>query len=166
MGETMIHQGALDSGVLNTKRIRTIAICLFSYNGSILVAEGVDAVKGQTFYRPLGGGIEFGEYGVDTVAREIREEIGAEVRPGSLRYLGTLENIFVYEGLPGHEIVLVYDGELADAALYKQGEIRAQEDDGVPFRALWKSLAEFGPGAPLYPDGLKELLAGWSLQGT
>ena len=73
----MIHQAALDSGVLDTQRIRTIAICLFSHNGGILVAEGIDAVKGETFYRPLGGGIEFGEYGADTVAREIREEIGA-----------------------------------------------------------------------------------------
>ena len=56
--------------------------------------------------------------------------------------------------------MLVYDGELADATLYDRGEIHAQEDDGVPFRALWKSLDEFGPGAPLYPDGLLELLLG------
>ncbi|HEY0069357.1 MAG TPA: NUDIX domain-containing protein, partial [Chloroflexia bacterium] len=104
--------------------------------------------------------IEFSERSIDTVVREIREELGAEVKPESLRFLGTLENIFVYNGLPGHEIVLVYDGELADVTLYEQGELSAQEDDGVPFRALWKPLAEFGPGAPLYPNGLKELLVG------
>ncbi|HVG00009.1 MAG TPA: NUDIX hydrolase [Chloroflexia bacterium] len=155
----MVHQAALDSGLLNTKTIRTIAICLFSRNGGILVAEGVDAIKGETFYRPLGGGIEFGEHGRDTVVREIREELGTEVRPESLSYLGTLENVFIYNGLPGHEIVLVYDGELADGSLYTQGAIDAQEDDGMPFRALWKPLVEFGPGAPLYPHGLKELLA-------
>ncbi len=156
----MMHEAALNSGLLKSKHIRTIAICLFSHQGSILVAEGVDAVKGETFYRPLGGSIEFGEYSRDTVIREIREELEAEIKPESLRYIATLENIFVYNGLPGHEIVLVYDGEFADAALYEQGELAAQEDDGTPFRALWKPVEEFGPGAPLYPDGLLELLRG------
>ena len=148
------------SGLLDTKRIRSVALCVFSRNGSILVAEGVDAVKGETFYRPLGGTIEFGERSSDTVVREIGEELGAEVKPESLRFIGTLENIFVYNGLPGHEIVLVYDGELSDPGLYERGVLHAQEDDGVPFRALWKPLVEFGPGAPLYPEGLKVLLAG------
>ena len=159
-GETMVHQAALNSGVLKGRQIRTVAICIFSHNGSILVAEGVDAVKGETFYRPLGGAIEFGERSRDTVIREIREELGAEVKPESLRFLGTLENIFIYNGLPGHEIVLVYDGDLADATLYEQGELHAHEDDEMPFRALWKTLEEFGPGAPLYPDGLLKLLTG------
>lgn len=154
----MVHEAALNGGLLESKRIRTVAICLFSRNGSILVAEGVDAVKGETFYRPLGGSIEFGEHSKDTVVREIREELGAEVEPESLRHIATLENIFVYNGLPGHEIMLVYDGELADAALYEQKELNAQEDDGVPFRALRKGMEEFGPGAPLYPNGLLELL--------
>jgi 8-oxo-dGTP pyrophosphatase MutT (NUDIX family) len=161
----MLPERVLLSGLLDVKRIRTVALCLFSRDGSILVAEGVDAVKGETFYRPLGGSIEFGERGSETVVREISEELGAEVKPESLRYMGTLENIFVYNGLPGHEIMLLYDGELADSSLYERGELHAQEDDGVPFRALWKPLAEFGPGAPLYPEGLKELLAGpaWRL---
>jgi 8-oxo-dGTP pyrophosphatase MutT (NUDIX family) len=154
----MMPERVLMSGLLATKRIRAVAICVFSRNGSILVAEGVDALKGETFYRPLGGTIEFGEHSSEAVVREIREELGAEVQPESLRFIGTLENIFVYNGLPGHEIMLVYDGELADPVLYEQGELNAQEDDGVPFRALWKPLGEFGPGAPLYPNGLLELL--------
>ena len=36
-------------------------------------------MKGQIFYRPLGGVIEFGERGAETVARELKEEIGADV---------------------------------------------------------------------------------------
>jgi len=42
------------------KQIRPIAICAFLRNNRILVAEGFDPVKDETFYRPLGGGIEFG----------------------------------------------------------------------------------------------------------
>ncbi len=72
--------------------IRPIAICVLQHNGRILAAEGYDPKKQQTFYRPLGGAIEFGEYGVDTIARELMEELGAAVV--ELRYLGVAENIF------------------------------------------------------------------------
>jgi hypothetical protein len=41
-------------------KIRPIAICVFRHKDRILVAEGYDPVKKQTFYRPLGGVIEFG----------------------------------------------------------------------------------------------------------
>jgi 8-oxo-dGTP pyrophosphatase MutT (NUDIX family) len=140
--------------------IRPIAICLFRHDGKILVFEGYDPRKDETFYRPLGGGIEFGERSVDTIRRELREEIGAEVR--NLVYLGTLENIFTFDGKPGHEIVQVYDGVLSESGLYEQAVILGHEV-GVeePFRAMWKSLDEFGPGESiLYPDGLLEMLSG------
>ena len=93
---------------MKKKRIRPLAICVFRRNDRILVAEGYDSIKKQTFYRPLGGAIEFGERGEDTVRRELKEEINVEV--GELHYIGTLENIFIFNGTPGHEIVIVYDG--------------------------------------------------------
>lgn len=137
--------------------IRPLAICLFTRGDKILVAEGQDSVKGQTFYRPLGGGIEFGEYGYQTVARELREELGVEAR--DIRYLFTLENIFVYQGQKGHEIVLVYDGRLADESLYARDVIEGQDDGRLRFSAVWAPVAEFGPGRKiLYPDGLYERL--------
>jgi ADP-ribose pyrophosphatase YjhB (NUDIX family) len=139
-------------------RIRPLAICVFRHAGRILVFEGYDRVKGQLFCRPLGGGIEFGERSADAVAREIREELRAEVT--DLRLLGVLENVFTYEGKPGHEVVFVYDARFADTSLYEQEVLIAHEGDD-PFRAVWKSLSEFGSGGPpLYPDGLLELLAG------
>src|SRR5690349_6932913 len=88
---------------------RPIVICLFRNEGRILADKGVDSVKGQEFYRPLGGMIEFGEHSIDAINREIFEETKQEVR--NLKYLGALENIFTYEGKAGHEIVIVYDGE-------------------------------------------------------
>lgn len=139
--------------------IRPIAICVFRHNGRILVAEGYDPLKDQAFYRPLGGAIEFGETGAETIVRELAEELGAAV--GELRYLGALENIFSYGGERGHEIVLVYDGAFADPALYERPWFDAAEDDGQPFRAVWIALRDCaGPAAPpVYPDGLLELLA-------
>ena len=138
-------------------RIRPIAICVFHHEGKILAAEGWDHVKQGNFYRPLGGSIEFGEPAHQTIVREIKEEINAEVR--DVRYLFTLENIFTYNGETGHEIVLVFDAQLTDPTLYSYEVIEAIEDSDLPFRAVWKSLNEFGPGRDLlYPDGLLDRL--------
>jgi 8-oxo-dGTP pyrophosphatase MutT (NUDIX family) len=138
-------------------KIRPLAICVFRHRDRIFAAEGYDSLKGETFYRPLGGRIEFGEYGHQTVARELREEMGAEVV--NLRYLGALENIFTYNGQPGHEIVLVYDGEFVNRAMYERESVMGFEDDEGDIKAVWKSLAFFEHGeAPLYPHGLLELL--------
>ncbi|KXK10850.1 MAG: NADH pyrophosphatase [Chloroflexi bacterium OLB14] len=137
-------------------RIRVIAICIFRNENKILVAEGFDPVKNQSFYRPLGGGIEFGEKSAETVKREIMEEIKAEVT--NLDYLGTIENIFVFDGNMGHEIVQVYDGEFVKAHLYQQSEILGMEDDASKFKAVWKEIESFNAGVPLYPDGLQEML--------
>ena len=139
-------------------RIRPLAICVFRHNDCILVAEGYDPLKKQTFYRPLGGGIEFGERSENTVRRELMEEIQAEV--GDLWYLGTLENIFIFNGTPGHEIVQVYDGVLKESGLYDQAVIVGEEADGSePFKAFWKNIHEFGEEkAILYPTGLLEML--------
>ena len=138
--------------------IRSLAICLFRHNGKILVSEERDPTKGETFYRPLGGGIEFSEHSTEALRREIMEEIGAEVK--DLVYLGTLENIYVFDGEPGHEIVQVYDGALTEVGLYEQAVISGYEAEvNLPMKVLWKSLDEFGPGkAILYPDGLLEML--------
>jgi 8-oxo-dGTP pyrophosphatase MutT (NUDIX family) len=139
-------------------RIRPLALCVFRRGDKIFVAEGHDDSRNVTFYRPIGGGIEFGEQGTDTVKREVLEEIGAEV--ANLVYLGTLENIFTYDGEPGHEICLMYDGEFVDAARNADDYTATGADDAnALYTGQWKSLDFFREGhAPLYPDGLLTLL--------
>lgn len=126
----------------------------------ILVSEGYDRVKKETFYRPLGGTVEFGENGRQTVEREVKEEIGADVT--NIRYLGAIENIFTYEGRPGHEIVLVYQADFPDPSLYERTEISGLEEfpEGMmPIKAVWKPTRHFRRRElPLYPDGLMDLL--------
>jgi 8-oxo-dGTP pyrophosphatase MutT (NUDIX family) len=142
------------------QRPRPLALGVFRFEDHIFVAEGHDRTRRQTFFRPLGGGIEFGEPAALTVRREIREEIGAEVIVE--RYLATLENIFTYEGRAGHEIVLLYISRFADPAYYDLGLRCEGTDDGeLLFVASWQPLARFATGdTPLYPDGLLDLLAG------
>ena len=137
--------------------IRPIALCVFKNNNRILVFEGYDPIKQEIYYRPLGGGIEFGESGEAAVRREIMEELHSEIE--GLERLGFLENIFVYNGKPGHELVMVYDGALKESGLYDQAVIEVVEANGEIVRAMWKSLDEFGEGKSiLYPEGLLELL--------
>ena len=138
-------------------QIRAVALCVFRNNNRILVFEGFEKLRSETFYRPLGGGIEFGENAEDAVRRELMEEINAEV--GELCYLGLLENIYTFNGKPYHEIVLVFDGALIDSGLYEQAVIVGEEANGDIIRAMWESLAEFSEGKSiLYPPGLLEML--------
>jgi len=138
-------------------QIRPVALCVFRNRDRILVFEGFEKLRSETFYRPLGGGIEFGEKAEDAVRRELKEEIDAEV--GELRYLGLLENIYTFNGKPYHEIVLIFDGVLINSGLYEQAVIVGEEANGEVIRALWKRLDEFGEGKSiLYPPGLLEML--------
>ena len=138
-------------------QIRPIALCVFHNKDRILVFEGYDKAKDETFYRPLGGGIEFGESSENAVRRELKEEINVDV--ADLKYLGTLENIFTFNGNSYHEVVMIYDGVLTDSGLYDQAVIVGREANGEEIRAMWKSLDEFAEGESiLYPDGLLGLL--------
>lgn len=138
-------------------RIRPLAIVVFRRDdGSILVAPGYDNVKQQHFYRPLGGEIEFGEYAADAARREIREEVGAEIE--DLRLLQVAENIFTFLGSRGHELVWTFEGTLADPRFYALDVVPCLEGD-ARFEAHWVSLSQIATGnAPLYPDGLLQLL--------
>ena len=76
-----------------------------------------------------------------------------------LKYLDTIENIFTYEGKPGHEIILVYDAEFVDKNMYEKEFINITESADGWYKAYWKSIDEFGKGKLiLYPVKLKQLL--------
>jgi ADP-ribose pyrophosphatase YjhB (NUDIX family) len=144
------------------KAIRPISIGVFRRGGDILVFEELDRVKGSSFCRPLGGGIEPGERAVEALHREIREELGAEiVRP---RLISVVENLFECQGLPGHEIVFVFEAELADRSLYERDALVGSEG-GTPFPVVWRSLSSFNERYRLVPTELIGLLgaAGASL---
>ena len=141
------------------RRIRPLALCVFRRGDKIFVARGHDAHKDEAFYRPIGGRIEFGERGAEAVAREVREEIDADVT--DLVYLGTLENIFRYEGKRHHEIVMIYDGAFCDPAMNRDDFTVTGVDNGESlYQASWMRLDFFRAqnAPPLYPAGLLQLL--------
>ncbi|MFJ5763846.1 NUDIX hydrolase [Lysinibacillus sp. NPDC093210] len=133
------------------------AICLFKKDDYILVAEGFDEVKEEYYYRPIGGKIEFGETSAQAIQREVLEEIEANIH--NLNYLGTIENIFTYNGDLGHEVVFVYKAEFVDMFFYANPSFLGKEDNGETFKLLWKAISDFTHNKlTLVPDGLFDLL--------
>ena len=138
--------------------IRPLALGIVWRDDALLVFEGHHPGEGETFYRPLGGGIEFGERGREALRREFREEIQAELL--DVHYLATLENIFTHDGQIGHEIVLLFQAALADPSLYER-EIFTVCEESQLLTARWVPVREFQTGGlVLYPNGLLEFLSG------
>ncbi|WP_433043128.1 NUDIX hydrolase [Dactylosporangium sp. CS-033363] len=136
--------------------IRPIALAVIRRGDAILVFEGRDETKQQTFYRPLGGGIEFGEPAADAVRRELREELGVELY--NVELLGVLENIFAAFGRRGHEIAFIFAADVVDPAVYTAEDLGLVLDEGTP--VVWQPLSRFDGDAILYPTGLLDLLRG------
>lgn len=140
------------------KKIHVKALLYTERNDrQILVSEDFDKVKKDYYYRPLGGTVEFGERAVETLAREILEETGEEATIGDLLYIS--ENIFVYNGNPGHEIVYIYKGNFKTDKLLHQDEFYITESNGQQVKCKWVDKNLFKNGTlRLVPKGLTEQL--------
>ena len=137
--------------------IRALALAVIRKGSAILVHKGFDSNKQQYYYRPLGGGIEFGETYHDAIRREITEEISAELC--NIMLLAWTENIFTYEGMQGHEIIALCNADFTDAELYNQEHINGTEGTRQ-FIAEWKTAQDFTAETPLYPKQLFAMLFG------
>lgn len=125
------------------RSIRVIAIALIQNGDRLFVGEGFDHLKQQTFYRALGGGVEFGETSEVALQREFAEEMGAELT--NIRYVATIENLFTFNGNPGHEIIQLYSSDFVDRHLYEQDSILFTEGE-VKKTAVWVAIDRFLSG--------------------
>jgi ADP-ribose pyrophosphatase YjhB (NUDIX family) len=136
--------------------IRVLAVGIAWRDDEFLVGRGYDPVKDESFFRPLGGAIEFGERSRDAVRREFREELGTEIDVGERIWV--TESIFEWNGQAGHEVVFVYDIVFRDERMYEGATVEGLEGD-TPFEASWVTLESLASGdAPLYPEGLLGIL--------
>jgi 8-oxo-dGTP pyrophosphatase MutT (NUDIX family) len=144
-------------------RIRVVALGLHWRDGRLLAAEVRDDAGRIKGVRPLGGEIEFGESWRAALVREFSEELGIDVTIVGEPLV--MENIFVYEGSTGHEMMFIAEVAFPDGAFAGQERIDFREDNGEQIVARWFGLADLDVdrGPRLYPTGLKHLLFGSKL---
>ena len=136
---------------------RPCAFVFLRSSDRVLVSEMLDDVEG-VFYRPPGGGIEFGETSEEAARRELREEFGLDA--DELRLLGVLENIFDYRGAPYHEICFIYEAWVTATDLDRLDGTKVMDTppDGVEVARAFNLVGLIDAQTPLYPDGVRDLI--------
>ncbi|MGQ4649732.1 NUDIX domain-containing protein [Lyngbya aestuarii] len=125
------------------QKIRVIVLGLIKNGDRTLLSEGYDPVKQETFYRALGGGVDFGETSYDALKREFQEELQTELV--NIKYLECIESLFIFNGRSGHEIIQLYQCDFADQKLYQLDELEFVEGDSKK-KAVWVDIEQCKSG--------------------
>lgn len=138
--------------------IRACAFAFVREGDRLLFARFIDPDDGSTYFRPLGGGMEFGETGEQAVRREFREELGVEL--AGVTHIGFLENLFEMSGRSYHELCLIYVAQPEGWSIDRFDGYVVPESVGPGSNetAVMQTLAEIDTAYPLYPKGVIELL--------
>lgn len=120
-----------------------------------LVWRWPSAASGPTaFHRLLGGEVRFMELSSQAAVETIQKAIGVTLE--AVEFVTMIENVFAFDGLPGHEVILIYLAVVPDALVPDEGAWVST--GGSPMRLEWRPL-ENVPGVPLYPEGLPDLVS-------
>lgn len=131
---------------------RVVGIC--AQNGKVLLQKPTN----DDGYAFPGGHVEFGETNEETLIREFREEIGADVRVGDLKWVA--EIFFPWGDKPCHQICLYYMVDILNPEIPKEGKFLATEHiEGRSFdlEYFWVPVAEVEK-LEVYPVEAPELL--------
>ncbi len=135
--------------------IRPNALIIIVKDNYVLAEKGVDLNTNKTFYRLMGGGIEFGELSSMTTKREMLEELNVEII--NEEFLCSIENIFEFNSKKYHELTFLYKGEFLDKSMYEKQII--QRVDGYSSYSEWVSISEIKKGNIIfYPEKAIEYL--------
>ncbi len=120
---------------MSVPRIRPLALCIFQKDQQLLVYEGYDPVKQKLSIARSAAALN--------LANRAHKPLCADARRVACRDLQSplsrlLRKHFVYNGIPGHELIQVYRAEFVDSGLY-DGTPQASEIDGNRLKPL-KSL--------------------------
>ncbi|WP_248517911.1 NUDIX hydrolase [Salinarchaeum laminariae] len=136
--------------------IRPLAIGIPTRDEEVLLAEHEDPTSGEQFYRPVGGGIEFGEHSREALKREFTEELDVTVSEAT--QLTTLERTFTQDGEPAHEIWRCYHVSIVEDWPYETDSFTAHEPElDHEFPVRWIAIDELDDHI-VYPESLPELL--------
>ncbi len=135
---------------------------IFSYRvAGILIRDGkvlLQKPTNDTGYAFPGGYVEFGETNEETLIREFKEEIGADIKVKEIKWVA--EIFFPWGDKPCHQICLYYIIELTDETqILLDGKFIAHEhiegrDCDIEFH--WIPLSDVG-NIEVYPSNAIEL---------
>lgn len=131
---------------------RAAGVCI--QNGCVLLQKPTN----DPGYAFPGGHVAFGETNEETLIREFKEEIGADIRVKDLRWVA--EVFFPWGDKPCHQICLYYDIEIIDEHTPRSGIFTAQEHlEGRDFTINfhWVPLTET-QDLLIYPEQCQALL--------
>ena len=125
---------------------RVAGICV--RNGKVLLQKPLN----DTAYAFPGGHSAFGETNEETLIREFKEEIGADISVGELKWVA--EIFFPWGSKPCHQICLYYmvDGDISDTDRFL-----GIEERGVPLEFCWVPLEQV-QNLEVYPVETPQLL--------
>ena len=104
-------------GFVFSYRVAGIAV----HDGKVLLQKPTN----EDFYAFPGGHVELGETNEETLIREFKEEIGADIKVGKLQWVA--EAFFPWGESPCHQICLYYAIEITDENIPKDGMFMAKE---------------------------------------
>ena len=140
-----------------TRRFNYRIAAIIIDDGHLLVHRGDD----EPFWAVPGGRAELGEDAADTVRREMREELGEDVRVERLVWLA--ENFFHYNGHDHHELGLYWLAHLPACSPWLDKTRDRTVIDGAALTFRWVPLASLAD-LPLMPAflaaGVRALPAG------
>ncbi len=154
-------KGKLESSVFVMGIAGVIRPCAFGFvqeEDRLLLARMRDPDDDSYYFRPLGGGIDFGETGEEALRREFREELGVEL--AGVRFLGFLENLFEMRQERYHELCLIFLAEPDGWSIERFVDYAIPEsaqEDSEETAVVWK-LGDIDRASPLYPDGIFDLV--------
>lgn len=123
-------------------------------NGKVLLQKPTN----EDFYAFPGGHVAFGETNEETLLRGFKEETGAEISVGELKWVA--EAFFPWGKSPCHQICLYYSVEITDEKIPKDGSFIGKEhieERGFDLEFHWVPLEKI-PELRIYPENAKELL--------
>ena len=119
--------------------IRQAALCVIRHQDAFLVAEITDPPTGVVLHRPPGGGVEQGERPVDTVRRELAEELSIKLT--TVRELGSIDHIWFWKGREVRERAWLFLASSSDDARLSRGETPDLiEANGQRIKTIWRPI--------------------------
>lgn len=132
-------------------RLNVRAAAIITHNNKVLLHKD----SNEDYYALLGGRVAIGEDSMQTIKREILEEMGKEIEV--TEYLATIENFFPWNGCRTHEIQFVYRAEFTDEKDKALQETIKNKEGKDYIQYEWLDLNNLDE-YPIKPKVAKEIL--------